>query len=285
MKSAPDAGTIRITVTERGRQLQKVLLHELKFEESFRVGSGHVHSLSPNLIEPTHSNTRSNRVSYLNDSSLHLPGYNSTSISHVYDKSYRSRSKDSEYVKLPRIDFKPELEQNAFVRRKIEKLNRDLSRLETRSDKTSKMDSHPLLQSSENSYNQSFDQHGQSFNNVITRRPELNDKFVVRNYVKMLHMESGIESLLKRHERNRTMIDKTQQQVEKKYNNLKKFEVDEKSKPPTHLSQIKNHNPDALEALYRQSNYAHRKFGRLNNRAKKVYQPYWSHFQDLSRKK
>ena len=275
----------RITVTERGRQLQRELMKELKTDSQMylspRIGQSH----SPRLSEPPYNSVLSNRGPLANDRSHFSPPHESSYMSRGYDGSFRSRTKEDEYVRLPRIDFKPELEQNPFLKKKMAKINNDITKLEMKPDKASRTESTPLLVNMETSYIPSMGGYDQSINTANTRRTELDDKHTIRSYVKMLHRESEIETLLKRHQKNLNTIARTQQRVEKKYNNLKKSEEDEKSKPPAFLEQIQQHNPSAIEALHRTTNYDTRRFGRVNGRVKKVYESYWNHFQDLSRKK
>lgn len=274
----------RITVTERGRALQREMMKELKLDTSFQSNrsGGRISSFSPPQTLPSHR-TAHGLASRRDFMHLSVPtGLDSSRI----NRSFRSKSKDTEFVKLPRIEFRPDMNQNPFVQKKLEKMNRNIEKLETRNDKLQKSsaDNLPYLLNTENSlaYTNIYDQ---SYSNQNSTRNDLNDKLVVRNYVKMLHRETEVETLMKRHQKNLDTMEKIQEEVHKKYRKLKRFEEEENHKPPALLDDIRHRYPEAVDALHRETNFFNRKVGRVREKAKDKYQPFWNHFQDLSRKK
>jgi len=283
--NAPGIQT-RITVTERGRALQKEMMRDLKLETSFQSNrsGGKGNSFSPPQTLQSHR-TNNGLISRRDFVYLSVPttGLDSSRI----NRSFRSKSKDADFVKLPRIEFRSDLDQNPFVKKKLEKMNRNIEKLETRNEtkyQKTAADNLPYLMNTDNSYAYT-NIYDHSISNQTSTRNDLNDKLVVRNYVKMLHRETEVETLLKRHQKNLDTMEKIQEEVHKKYRKLKRFEEEENHKPPALLDDIRHKYPEAVDALHRETNFFNRKVGRVREKAKEKYQPFWSNFQDLSRKK
>lgn len=278
----------RITITERGRAFQKEIAKELKLEKSFR--SSHSGGRANNSVSPVHLGTQ-NSSRELNQATRRYDPI-STSLpdgpipSLLYNSKTGRSSRDGDHIKLPKIDFKPELQRNDYVKKKLDKLNNDISKLETRSESKTKLHtkSLPYFVPSEYSY-ASSNNYDQSLNNQLSVRHDLGDKFMVKHYVKMLHAESEIETLLKRHEKNLAIRKRIQDDVEKKYRKMKYFEDEENHKPPTFLDQIKGKHPEAIEALQRKTNYFNRRKLRIKEEERDRYHRIWNNFQDLSKKK
>lgn len=281
---------IKITITERGRAIQKELMKELRFDDSFRISpSGGRHkSGSPSHIGP--AGTNSNRESNYDISRREITRRSvplDQNTSRIYNnKSFRSHSRESEIIKLPKIHFRPNLEQNPFIRSKVTKLNREIERLELQTEKSFKEHtetvSHLLPSDSRNILPS---MHDQSLVIQMPDRPSLQDKFMVRHYVKMLHAESEVEKIVKRHEKNMLMMKRIEEEVQKRYRKMKAFQDEEDHKKPELLDDIREEHADAIAALQKQTFYGQRKQERIKLKTVAKYRDVWNKFQDLGKKK
>lgn len=284
MSNRNSVSPARITITTKGRTLQKEMLKELKTEETSRTHSSRNHVLSPfYLVNP---NTHQNREITAGNTSL-LEG-NSSARNDV-SRSYMSRSKESERIKLPRVSFRPELERVPYIRRKLEKLNADISRLGSRADRSFNLDTSGYVNPTDNSY---LNSHflDQSANRQLSaerrgRSFDLNGKLTAKSYLKILHVEHDSERLIHRHERNLRIINRIQEDVSRKCQQDKHAEWERTRKRPELLDGLRETHPEAVDALFRETKVFQRRKHRIREKALDKYQKAWNQFRDLSKQK
>lgn len=282
LKGAP----ARITVTEHGRAIQREMVRAFLMNNSFQSNDSRAKdsSSSPQNFGEMGSLQRHTNPVVDRKNNILLSGEGLNLNSSRIQSSFRSKSRD-ENIKLPRIEFSQELDNNPFIKQKLDKMNEYISKFESRKDKSQNFaDNLTYLASSENSYIQN-NIHDQSITHQITVRNDMYDRVMVKNYAKWLHAESEAEMLLKRHESNIKKMQKIQTEVQKRCINQKKFKDEENHKPPALLDDIRENNPSAIEALQRETQAFKRKFRRIREKVKSKYEPTWNQFQDLSKKK
>lgn len=280
----------RITVTEIGRKKQREMLQDLTLDTPTLVLPPRKRASnlpSPFYIGDPTSNRGSNQGTNSRDI-LHLSLDGPNSSLHINNSSFQSRRKDTEHLKLPKLDLKPELEQNSFLKRKFDKLNQLISKIESRHERAHRMsfDSSsytPYVNGLDSSHLLS-NMHDQSIHNRSGGDIDMNDKFMVKQVVKLLHTESEAEVLMMRHKKNLELMEKIRGNIAKKNEKRKSF-GEEGHKPPNLVDCIKKTDPEAIEALQRNTNYMYRRKIRIKERLRDKYQGFWNQFQDIKQKK
>jgi len=277
----------RITVTERGRKLQKEIMQELLDKSN--------HSLKKKGSPSNNNSLDTSKIRSPRSASDKRAPKNNDTNSNFHLTIHQSIVKELSYLesednyRTSKIKL-PELTDHKYLQAKVEKMVKDLNKS---LKPTSKIDSSslPLLstiqqQSSQLSsknigiIDQSSNLQTSYLGNSTRFNPDA-DKFMVSQHYKLLHIESTIAKMIERHNESQKKILETATKVLTNFEKKKKKIIDDNHKPPVFLESIQEENADAIDVLMRKTNSHFRKRKRLAQYWRDKYETAWDRYDDM----
>jgi hypothetical protein len=277
----------RITVTERGRKMQKDILQEFADKSNLSPKKKE----SPNSLNT--SKIKSPRSSSAGHNSRTLDVHNEKNLT-IHQTIVRDLShlESEDNYRSPKIRL-PEIAEHKYLKIKAEKILKDLNKSLKPSEKLDSS-SLPLLTTLQHTSNISSKHIGiidhsshlqSSYLGNSTRFMPESDKFMVSQHYKLLHLESTIAKMVERHQESQKKILDTATKVLTNFEKSRKKVIDDNHKPPVFLESIQEENADAIEVLMRKTNSHFRKRKRIAQYWRGKYEPDWDKYDDMKTEK